>query len=166
MKMKGLVLLMLVALLSVFTLAPVPAWAQEDDDDEAMAVEPAAKPAEKPEKKEKKEKADKPEKKEKKGKKGKLEEGETIDINKADVKEFCRVPGIGKATAEKLVDLRDEKGGSFKSIDELGAVLKKKLDKMSPFFTLGGKAPAKPGEKKPAAKPEAKPAADEDEDDE
>jgi len=42
----------------------------------------------------------------------------SININTADIEVFIRLPGIGVKTAEKIVKLRNEKGG-FRSIEEL-----------------------------------------------
>ena len=42
----------------------------------------------------------------------------SIDINSADVATLISLPGIGEKTAQKIVDLRTEKG-KFKSLDEL-----------------------------------------------
>ncbi|MGL4650378.1 MAG: ComEA family DNA-binding protein, partial [Caldilineaceae bacterium] len=45
----------------------------------------------------------------------------TIDINEASVAEFSQLPGLGKVTAQKIVDHRKAKG-AFVSHDDLLAV--------------------------------------------
>lgn len=42
----------------------------------------------------------------------------SININNADVEILTKLPGIGLKTAEKIVELRDSKGG-FKNLEEL-----------------------------------------------
>ena len=42
----------------------------------------------------------------------------SININTADIELFIKLPGIGVKTAEKIVKLRNERGG-FKAIEEL-----------------------------------------------
>jgi competence protein ComEA len=42
----------------------------------------------------------------------------SIDVNVADVYEFTKLPGIGEKTAEKIVELRTERG-KFKNLEEL-----------------------------------------------
>lgn len=61
-----------------------------------------------------------------------------ININTADIKALIKLPGIGKKTAEKIVELRKVKG-HFKSLNELSEVKgigKKKLKKMKDFIYL------------------------------
>ena len=41
-----------------------------------------------------------------------------IDINKADIKELCAIPGIGESRAAAIIDYREQNGG-FKDIEEL-----------------------------------------------
>ena len=43
---------------------------------------------------------------------------ETVSINQADAKELEKLPGIGVATAKRIVEYR-EKNGHFKSIQDL-----------------------------------------------
>ena len=50
-----------------------------------------------------------------------LMEGETIDINTADVYELQRLPGIGEKRAQSIVDYREEHG-PFRTVDELDNV--------------------------------------------
>jgi competence protein ComEA len=42
----------------------------------------------------------------------------SINVNTADVKELTRLPGIGEKTAEKIVELRTQRG-KFKNLNEL-----------------------------------------------
>ena len=41
-----------------------------------------------------------------------------IDINRATISQLCKIKGIGKVKAERIVEYRKE-NGSFKSVDEL-----------------------------------------------
>jgi competence protein ComEA len=42
----------------------------------------------------------------------------SINLNTADIEELTRLPGIGEKTAEKIIELRTERG-NFKKIEEL-----------------------------------------------
>ena len=46
------------------------------------------------------------------------EKSNLININKATIQELDTLPGIGEATANKIINYRDE-NGAFKSIDEI-----------------------------------------------
>jgi len=103
-----------------------------------------------------------------------------ININTASAGELEEVPGIGPATAKKILDTR-KAYGAFKSVDDLLAIKgigPKRLDKMRKYLTVGkapakkqsasperGSAPAKPPPQKAATnqKPAPPPAASEDE---
>ncbi len=50
-----------------------------------------------------------------------LLDGETININKADVDDLVRLPGIGQVMAERICETRQALGG-FRSLDELKKV--------------------------------------------
>jgi competence protein ComEA len=88
-----------------------------------------------------------------------------ININTATSEQLQEVPGIGPATAEKILQMR-KSYGAFKSVDDLLSIKgigKKRLDKMRKYLTVGKPAaPAKPAStnatpaKKTAASPPAK----------
>jgi competence protein ComEA len=72
-----------------------------------------------------------------------------ININTANSDELQQVPGIGPATAEKILQMR-KSYGAFKSVDDLLAIKglgKKRLEKMRKYLTVGkasaGKQPPK-----------------------
>jgi competence protein ComEA len=61
-----------------------------------------------------------------------------VALNSATAEELDQVPGIGKATAEKIIALRDHMGGlhswdELKAIPRLGA---KSIEKLKSFLTL------------------------------
>ena len=70
-----------------------------------------------------------------------------INLNSATSDELQQVPGIGPATADKILQMR-KSYGPFKSVDDLLAIRgigKKRLDKMRKYLTAGRPAsPAKP----------------------
>jgi len=72
-----------------------------------------------------------------------------VNINTASSTELQTVPGIGPATAEKILQMR-KSYGTFKSVDELLSIRgigPKRLEKMRKYLTVG----------KPAAVSAAKP---------
>jgi competence protein ComEA len=78
-----------------------------------------------------------------------------VNINAATSEELQQVPGIGPATAEKILQMR-KSYGSFKSVDDLLAIKgigKKRLDKMRKYLTVGKPAAAS---KTPASKTQSK----------
>ena len=81
-----------------------------------------------------------------------------VNINTATSQELQQVPGIGPATAEKILQMR-KSYGAFKSVDDLLAIRglgPKRLEKMRKYLTVGkAVAPKSPqGTAKPvAAKP-------------
>ena len=85
-----------------------------------------------------------------------------ININTANSDELQQVPGIGPATAEKILQMR-KSYGAFKSVDDLLAVKglgKKRLDKMRKYLTVGKASATKQPSKNqppPAAEAEAPP---------
>ena len=80
-----------------------------------------------------------------------------ININTANSEELQQVPGIGPATADKILQMR-KSYGAFKSVDDLLSIRgigKKRLEKMRKSLTVSKSAslnkPACPGCAKPAA---------------
>ena len=68
-----------------------------------------------------------------------------IDINSASAKQLQEVPGIGPATAEKILQMR-KSYGAFKSVDDLLSVRgigPKRLEKMRKYLVAGHAAPRK-----------------------
>ncbi|MBS1839219.1 MAG: helix-hairpin-helix domain-containing protein [Acidobacteria bacterium] len=71
-----------------------------------------------------------------------------INLNTANAAQLQEVPGIGPATADKILKMR-KSYGPFKSVDDLRAIKgigPKRLEKMRKYLTVG----------KPATKSEAK----------
>ena len=65
-------------------------------------------------------------------------EEKSIDINSADLETLIRLPGIGEITAQRIIDLRAEKG-KFDSLDELMDVKgigKSKFSKIEKFLYI------------------------------
>jgi len=68
-----------------------------------------------------------------------------VNINTANSEELQQVPGIGPATAEKILQMR-KSYGAFKSVDDLLAIRglgEKRLDKMRKYLTVGKPSPSK-----------------------
>jgi competence protein ComEA len=62
----------------------------------------------------------------------------SIDINRADIKTLVRLPGIGEKTAQKIIELRNEKE-KFEKLDELLEVKgigKTKFNKIKKFLYI------------------------------
>jgi competence protein ComEA len=77
-----------------------------------------------------------------------------INLNAATSEELQQVPGIGPATADKILQMR-KSYGAFKSVDDLLAIRgigKKRLDKMRKYLTTGKPAPAS-AKKSPLGQP-------------
>ncbi len=80
-----------------------------------------------------------------------------VNINTANSEELQTVPGIGPATADKILKMR-KSYGAFKSVDDLLAIRglgPKRLEKMRKYLTVGKGATPKPVQ--PAANPAASP---------
>jgi competence protein ComEA len=68
-----------------------------------------------------------------------------VNINTATSEELQQVPGIGPATAGKILQMR-KSYGAFKSVDDLLAIRglgQKRLDKMRKYLTVGKAAEPK-----------------------
>jgi competence protein ComEA len=90
-----------------------------------------------------------------------------VNINTATSAELQQVPGIGPATAQKILQMR-KSYGPFKSVDDLLAIRglgEKRLDKMRKYLTVGKvsspkaqqpAAQATPPQPKQPEKPETK----------
>src|SRR5256886_3487522 len=68
-----------------------------------------------------------------------------VNINTATSEELQQVPGIGPATAQKILQMR-KSYGPFKSVDDLLAIRglgEKRLDKMRKYLTVGKMNPPK-----------------------
>jgi comEA protein len=68
-----------------------------------------------------------------------------INLNAATSEELQQVPGIGPATADKILQMR-KSYGPFKTVDDLLAIRgigKKRLDKMRKYL-VAGRAPSRP----------------------
>ena len=62
-----------------------------------------------------------------------------VNINTANSEQLQQVPGIGPATAQKILQMR-KSYGAFKSVDDLLAIRglgQKRLDKMRKYLTVG-----------------------------
>jgi competence ComEA-like helix-hairpin-helix protein len=62
----------------------------------------------------------------------------SINLNQADKNLLIRLPGIGEKTAEKIINLRNERGG-YKTIEELldvKGIGKSKLSKIEKFLYI------------------------------
>jgi competence ComEA-like helix-hairpin-helix protein len=91
-----------------------------------------------------------------------------VNINTATSEELQQVPGIGPATAEKILQMR-KSYGAFKSVDDLLAIRglgPKRLEKMRKYLTVGKPAAAKSNvlphsvpDKQPRTNPESAPPA-------
>ncbi len=69
-----------------------------------------------------------------------------VNINTANSEQLQTVPGIGPATAGKILQMR-KSYGAFKSVDDLLAIRglgPKRLEKMRKYLTVGKAAAAKP----------------------
>jgi competence ComEA-like helix-hairpin-helix protein len=65
--------------------------------------------------------------------------GQPVNINTANSEQLQLVPGIGPATADKILQMR-KSYGAFKSVDDLLAIRglgPKRLEKMRKYLTVG-----------------------------
>jgi comEA protein len=77
-----------------------------------------------------------------------------VNINTANSDELQQVPGIGPATAEKILQMR-KSYGAFKSVDDLLSIKglgKKRLEKMRKYLTV---SKASAGRQSPKSSPPA-----------
>ena len=68
-----------------------------------------------------------------------------INLNTANSEQLQEVPGIGPATADKILKMR-KSYGPFKSVDDLRAIKgigPKRLEKMKKYLTVGKPLPKK-----------------------
>jgi competence protein ComEA len=84
-----------------------------------------------------------------------------VNINTANSEELQQVPGIGPATAQKILQMR-KSYGAFKSVDDLLAIRglgQKRLDKMRKYLTVGKAVAPKtaPSGANPASSPQKPP---------
>lgn len=65
--------------------------------------------------------------------------GDTVNINTASLEELCLIPGIGEATAQKILDWRGEHG-NFTSIeefvDEIDGIGENNIENMRMYLAL------------------------------
>jgi len=74
----------------------------------------------------------------------------TVDLNTASVADLERLPGIGRRTAERIVEHRQKNGG-FKKIEELmnvKGVGEKSFLRLKPLITVGPPKTEKAGGQK------------------
>lgn len=77
----------------------------------------------------------------------------SVNINTADVADLVLLPGVGKATAQRIVEYRT-KAGSFHKVEEMMNVRgigEKTFAEMKPFIALTGTTNIKAAPRKPAA---------------
>lgn len=64
-----------------------------------------------------------------------------VDINKASVEQLVTIPGVGEATARRIVAFREEHG-PFRRVEDLMKVRgigEKSLEKLRPYVKVSGK---------------------------
>lgn len=64
-------------------------------------------------------------------------EGGLININQADAETLCRIPGVGEAKADAIVEYRQNNGpfGTVEELMQISGIKEGLLDKMSPYIT-------------------------------
>ncbi|MGB9650252.1 MAG: helix-hairpin-helix domain-containing protein, partial [Candidatus Cybelea sp.] len=61
---------------------------------------------------------------------------ESVDVNRSDAAELAAVPGIGRAVAQRVVELR-RREGAFASLDELldvAGMTQSRLERARPYL--------------------------------
>ncbi|NDW10398.1 helix-hairpin-helix domain-containing protein [Dysgonomonas sp. 520] len=68
----------------------------------------------------------------------KLTEGQTVDLNAANIGALKKVPGIGDAYAKRIIEYRELLGGylNIEQLLEVQGISKKKLENFSSYFTI------------------------------
>ncbi len=69
----------------------------------------------------------------------KLKAGQgTVNVNRAELAELIRVPGIGSSLAGRIIECRKESGKftDWKSLTEVKGIGEKKLARLKPFLSL------------------------------
>lgn len=63
-----------------------------------------------------------------------------IDINSATIDELTKIPGIGKSTAQKIIDYRETNGGFItkSEIMNVSGIGQKKYDSMKDYIFVNG----------------------------
>jgi competence ComEA-like helix-hairpin-helix protein len=67
-----------------------------------------------------------------------------INVNAADWVTLSMVPGLGEKTAKKIIELRDQRGGRLKSVDEIKDVRgigERTLEKLRPYLFVADPGP-------------------------
>jgi competence ComEA-like helix-hairpin-helix protein len=68
-----------------------------------------------------------------------------IDLNAATIKELEELPGVGRVTAQRIIEAR-QKSGRFRRVEDLLAIRgisTKRLDALRPYVTVSPPPPAK-----------------------
>lgn len=75
-----------------------------------------------------------------------LQPGERVDLNTADVTEITRLPRVGPALAQRIVDWREKHGlfASIAALDSVPGVGPKLLDALRPHISFSGIVPDAP----------------------